>query len=208
MQLGFNPPTSDRLSDPTHWSGSRRKAIGYDSLTLTDRIPAAELKVPGHLLFRERRILRASIWIGGESGPAVLRAAYLGDASNDHSLFDTLARYCAGIARLHRVLRSGRPRSHGHRPRLSRKRFGEAVSGQGSNGRTTDLSGSMTDIAGDFRARALVLARSRSPSNAPPSRLRYRDAALEEVVSDGGGQTLNSASKRSASGWSLPRNAQ
>src|SRR5271170_2489152 len=47
------------------------------------------------------------IWVGGESGPALRRAARLGDAwypigSNNRHLLDTLPRYRAGVARLRR----------------------------------------------------------------------------------------------------------
>src|ERR1700758_5414155 len=56
------------------------------------------------------------IWVGGESGPSLRRAARLGDAwypigtNNAHPL-DTLARYRAGIERLRRATEAaGRPR--------------------------------------------------------------------------------------------------
>ena len=47
------------------------------------------------------------IWVGGESGPSLRRAARLGDAwypigSNNRHLLDTLPRYRAGVARLRR----------------------------------------------------------------------------------------------------------
>src|SRR5580700_6447095 len=48
------------------------------------------------------------IWVGGESGPALRRAARIGDAwypigSNNQHLLDTLPRLTAGIARLRRT---------------------------------------------------------------------------------------------------------
>ena len=48
------------------------------------------------------------IWVGGESGPSMRRAARFGDAwypigSNNRHLLDTLPRLAAGIARLRRL---------------------------------------------------------------------------------------------------------
>src|SRR5271163_953329 len=48
------------------------------------------------------------IWVGGESGPSLRRAAKLGDAwypigSNNRHLLDTLPRYRAGLARLRQL---------------------------------------------------------------------------------------------------------
>jgi alkanesulfonate monooxygenase SsuD/methylene tetrahydromethanopterin reductase-like flavin-dependent oxidoreductase (luciferase family) len=59
------------------------------------------------------------IWVGGESGPSLRRAARLGDAwypigSNNAHLLDTLPRYRAGIERLRRGTEAaGRPREAG-----------------------------------------------------------------------------------------------
>ena len=97
------------------------------------------------------------IWVGGESGPALRRAARLGDAwypigSNNRHLLDTLPRYRAGIARLRRfAAEAGRdPAEIGLAYRV--KRYGAAVPATGSDGERRLFSGGSTDIAGDFRA--------------------------------------------------------
>jgi probable F420-dependent oxidoreductase len=64
------------------------------------------------------------IWVGGESGPALRRAARLGDAwypigSNNKHLLDTLPRYRAGVERLRRFAQEARPRSGQGRADLS-----------------------------------------------------------------------------------------
>jgi probable F420-dependent oxidoreductase len=97
------------------------------------------------------------IWVGGESGPALRRAARLGDAwypigSNNKHLLDTLPRYRAGIARLRRfTAEAGRdPVSVALTYRV--KRYGEAVPGKASDGERRLFSGSTSDIVADLRA--------------------------------------------------------
>jgi probable F420-dependent oxidoreductase len=97
------------------------------------------------------------IWVGGESGPALRRAARLGDAwypigSNNRHLLDTLPRYRAGIARLHRfAAEAGRdPAEIALNYRV--KRYGEALPERGSDGERRLFSGSDADIAADFKA--------------------------------------------------------
>jgi probable F420-dependent oxidoreductase len=97
------------------------------------------------------------IWVGGESGPAMRRAARLGDAwypigSNNRHLLDTLPRYRAGVARLRRfAAEAGRdPASLALTYRV--KRYGEAVPGVASDGERRLFSGSDADIIGDLRA--------------------------------------------------------
>ena len=97
------------------------------------------------------------IWVGGESGPALRRAARLGDAwypigSNNKHLLDTLPRYRAGIARLHRFTAEvGRdPACVALTYRV--KRYGEAVPGKASDGERRLFSGSTSDIIADLRA--------------------------------------------------------
>jgi probable F420-dependent oxidoreductase len=97
------------------------------------------------------------IWVGGESGPALRRAARLGDAwypigSNNRHLLDTLPRYQAGIARLRRLTaETGRdPESVALTYRV--KRYGEAVPGKASDGERRLFSGSTSDIIADLRA--------------------------------------------------------
>jgi probable F420-dependent oxidoreductase len=96
------------------------------------------------------------IWVGGESGPSLRRAARFGDAwypigSNNKHLLDTLPRYRAGIARLrHLTAEAGRdPASVALTYRV--KRYGEAVPAKASDGERQLFSGSTTDIS-DLRA--------------------------------------------------------
>ncbi len=97
------------------------------------------------------------IWVGGEAGPALRRAARVGDAwypigSNNKHLLDTLPRLSAGIARLRKAVgEAGRdPGAVGVAYRV--KRYGAAVPPVASNGERRLFSGSEADIIGDFRA--------------------------------------------------------
>ncbi len=113
----------------------------------------------GDVLFEPKPVQkpRPPIWVGGESGPALRRAARLGDAwypigSNNRHLLDTLPRYRAGIARLRRFAEeAGRdPAAIALTYRI--KRYGEAVPRTASDGERRLFSGSDDDIAGDFCA--------------------------------------------------------
>jgi probable F420-dependent oxidoreductase len=97
------------------------------------------------------------IWVGGESGPSLRRAARLGDAwypigSNNKHLLDTLPRYQAGVDRLRRLTdEAGRdPASVGLTYRV--KQYGEALPDKASDGERRLFSGSATDIAADLTA--------------------------------------------------------
>lgn len=97
------------------------------------------------------------IWIGGESGPSVRRAARIGDAwypigSNNKHLLDTLPRLKAGIARLRKATaEAGRdPASVGVAFRV--KRYSAAVPPKASDGERRLFSGSEADLISDFRA--------------------------------------------------------
>ena len=97
------------------------------------------------------------IWVGGESGPSLRRAARFGDAwypigSNNRHLLDTLPRLAAGIARLRRLTaEAGRdPTSVSVVYRV--KRYGDAVPPVASDGERRLFSGSDADIVGDLRA--------------------------------------------------------
>ena len=100
---------------------------------------------------------RPPIWVGGESGPSLRRAARFGDAwypigSNSKHLLDTLPRYRAGIARLRQLtVEAGRePASVALTYRV--KRYGEAVPAKASDGERRLFSGSTTDIIADLQA--------------------------------------------------------
>lgn len=97
------------------------------------------------------------IWVGGESGPSLRRAARFGDAwypigSNKRHLLDTLPRLAAGIARLRKsVAEAGRdPASVSVVYRV--KRYGDAVAPVASDGERRLFSGSDSDIVADLRA--------------------------------------------------------
>jgi probable F420-dependent oxidoreductase len=97
------------------------------------------------------------IWVGGESGPSLRRAARLGDAwypigSNNRHLLNTLPRYRAGIERLRRLTaEAGRdPTSVALTYRV--KRYGEAVPDKASDGERRLFSGSISDIVADLKA--------------------------------------------------------
>jgi probable F420-dependent oxidoreductase len=97
------------------------------------------------------------IWVGGESEPAIRRAARLGDgwypiATNPAHPFDTLARFRAGIERLHRHAReAGRdPAAIAIATRV--QRLGNAVEPRTAEGERRLFSGSPAEIAGDLRA--------------------------------------------------------
>ncbi len=97
------------------------------------------------------------IWVGGESGPALRRAAGLGDAwypigSNNRHLLDTLPRYRAGIGRLRRyAAEAGRDPAE-IALALRVKRYGETVPERASDGERRLFSGGTADIAADLRA--------------------------------------------------------
>jgi probable F420-dependent oxidoreductase len=97
------------------------------------------------------------IWVGGESGPSLRRAARLGDAwypigSNNAHLLDTLPRYEAGIERLRKATEAaGRPRE-AVALTYRVKRYGNAVPAKASDGNRRLFSGTDADIIGDIRA--------------------------------------------------------
>jgi probable F420-dependent oxidoreductase len=97
------------------------------------------------------------IWVGGESGPSLHRAARFGDAwypiaSNNCHLLDTLPRYLAGVDRLRRLTaEAGRdPASIGLTYRV--KRYGETIPIKASDGERRLFSGGNTDIIADLRS--------------------------------------------------------
>jgi probable F420-dependent oxidoreductase len=99
------------------------------------------------------------IWVGGESGPSLRRAARLGDAwypigSNNAHLLDTLPRYRAGIARLRRATEAAGRRRDAVALTYRVKRYGVAVAPRASDGERRLFSGSDADIIGDIHALA------------------------------------------------------
>src|SRR5947199_3185089 len=96
------------------------------------------------------------IWVGGESGPSLRRAARFGDAwypigSNNKHLLDTLPRYEAGVARL-RQLTAAAARDPGSVALTYRvKRYGDAVAASASDGNRRLFSGSDAELIGDVR---------------------------------------------------------
>jgi probable F420-dependent oxidoreductase len=97
------------------------------------------------------------IWVGGESGPSLRRAARLGDAwypigSNNKHLLDSLPRYRAGVDRLRRLTgEAGRdPASVALTYRV--KRYGEALPAKASDGERRLFSGGTTDIVAHLKA--------------------------------------------------------
>ena len=100
---------------------------------------------------------RIPVWVGGESGPALRRAARLGDAwypigTNPKFRLDTLKRFEGGIERLRGLVReAGRdPKEVGLAYRFSQ--FGPAIPERADNGDRRLGSGQDAAIATDLRA--------------------------------------------------------
>src|SRR5712692_9793617 len=97
------------------------------------------------------------IWVGGESGPSLRRAARLGDAwypigtNNAHPL-DSLPRYQAGIERLRRATEAAGRTRDAVALAYRVKRYGDDVPAQASDGERRLFSGSDADIVGDIHA--------------------------------------------------------
>jgi probable F420-dependent oxidoreductase len=96
------------------------------------------------------------IWVGGESGPSLRRAARLGDAwypigtNNAHPL-DSLPRYQAGIARLRQLTATAGRAPDAVALTYRVKRYGDAVPAQASDGNRRLFSGSDADLIDDIR---------------------------------------------------------
>src|ERR1051326_144340 len=97
------------------------------------------------------------LWVGGESGPALRRAAKLGDGwypigTNPTHPLDTLARYRAGVARLKKSVEdAGRDPA---KVTLAYRvhRHGDLVSAKADDGERNLFSGGAGEIAGELRA--------------------------------------------------------
>jgi probable F420-dependent oxidoreductase len=113
----------------------------------------------GGLLLEPKPVQRPHppIWVGGESGPSLRRAARLGDAwypigSNNAHLLDSLPRYRAGIERLRDLTEAaGRPRE-AVALTYRVKRTGDALPPRASDGAHRLFSGDDAAIIGDIRA--------------------------------------------------------
>jgi probable F420-dependent oxidoreductase len=97
------------------------------------------------------------IWVGGESGPSLKRAARFGHSwypigSNQKNPYDTLPRYRAGIARLRQLAGEAArdPASVGLAYRV--KRYGAVVPPKATDGERRLFSGGDADIVGDLKA--------------------------------------------------------
>src|SRR5258708_17558612 len=97
------------------------------------------------------------IWVGGESGPSLRRAARLRDAwypigSNNAHLLDTLPRYQAGVARLRQLTAAAGRDANAVALTYRVKRYGDAVPPTASDDTRRLLSCSHADLVSDIRA--------------------------------------------------------
>jgi len=119
----------------------RRRYVHYDGLVLEPK-PAQKPHPP--------------IWVGGESGPSLRRAARFGDAwypigSNNAHLLDTLPRYQAGVARLRQLTAAAGRDANAVALTYRVKRYGDAVPAIASDGNRRLFSGSDGDLIADIR---------------------------------------------------------
>jgi probable F420-dependent oxidoreductase len=97
------------------------------------------------------------IWVGGESGPSLRRAAKLGDAwypigTNNAAPYDSLARYKAGVARLKQLTVAAGRDADAVALTYRVKRYGKDVPDHAGDGERRLFSGSDGDIIGDIHA--------------------------------------------------------
>jgi len=97
------------------------------------------------------------IWVGGESGPALRRAARIGDAwypigSNNQHLLDSLPRYRAGVGRLRQLTAAAGRAPEAVALTYRVKRTGDALPPRASDGERRLFSGNDGDIIGDIHA--------------------------------------------------------
>jgi len=122
-------------------------------------------KIAGHYVHYNGLVLEPKpvqkphppIWVGGESGPSLRRAARLGDAwypigSNNAHLLDSLPRYRAGIERLRGMTEAAGRKRDAVALTYRVKRTGDALPPQASDGERRLFSGSDTAIIDDIRA--------------------------------------------------------
>ena len=129
------------------------------------------------------------IWVGGESGPSLRRAARLGDAwypigSNNKHLLHTLPRYRAGVDRLRRLtVQAGRdPASVALAYRV--KHYGEAVPHRAGDRERRLFSGGTADLIEDFKTlRALGVSAVDIDFEGPDPSLAEMHRLQEQVIS-------------------------
>ena len=97
------------------------------------------------------------IWVGGESGPSLRRAARFADAwypigTNNQHLLDSLPRYRAGIARLRQLTAAAGRAPDAVALTYRVKRTGAALPPLASDGERRLFSGFDADIIGDIHA--------------------------------------------------------
>jgi probable F420-dependent oxidoreductase len=97
------------------------------------------------------------LWVGGESGPAMRRAARLGDAwypigTNPAHRLDTMARFRAAAERLRQMTTDAGRAPGSCALTLRVQRYGEAAAPTADNGERTLFSGSAAEVAADIRA--------------------------------------------------------
>jgi alkanesulfonate monooxygenase SsuD/methylene tetrahydromethanopterin reductase-like flavin-dependent oxidoreductase (luciferase family) len=97
------------------------------------------------------------IWVGGESGPSLRRAAKFADAwypigTNNQHLLDSLPRYKAGIARLRQLTAATGRAPDAVALTYRVKRTGAALPPEASDGERRLFSGTDADIIGDIHA--------------------------------------------------------
>ncbi len=97
------------------------------------------------------------IWVGGESGPSLRRAAKFADAwypigTNNQHLLDSLPRYKAGVARLRQLTATAGRAADAVALTYRVKRTGAALPSQASDGERRLFSGTDADIIGDIHA--------------------------------------------------------
>ncbi|HEY1795289.1 MAG TPA: TIGR03619 family F420-dependent LLM class oxidoreductase [Stellaceae bacterium] len=97
------------------------------------------------------------IWVGGESGPSLRRAAKFADAwypigTNNQHLLDSLPRYKAGVARLRQLTGAAGRAADAVALTYRVKRTGAALPPRASDGERRLFSGSDADIIGDIHA--------------------------------------------------------
>jgi probable F420-dependent oxidoreductase len=116
------------------------------------------VKVDGTMLLEPKPVQQPiPIWVGGESGPSLRRAARLGDAwypigSNRNALYDTLPRFAAGIARLRKLTAEAGRKADAVAVTYRVKRYGEAVGAIATDGERRLFSGTDAEIVADLRA--------------------------------------------------------